>query len=68
MQPRRPLVHLTDLGLADAGVSPTIPVFADERARLGLGLATPAELADTVRMHFLPAMTLHVKESDVHLH
>lgn len=68
----RVVVRLTSLqleGTRTAGDSLANPVlvFAAGPARVGLGLAEPTALADTLRLFTLPAITVDVTESDVHL-
>jgi beta-lactamase regulating signal transducer with metallopeptidase domain len=63
----RALVSITDVRLVD-GVPPyRIEVFATGPARVGLGNAAPMPLKDTLRLDHLPAMTVDVTDSDVHL-
>ncbi len=67
LEARRALVHITDVGLVDVAGSFTIEVFANGPARVGLGTAAPTPLKDTLRLDHLPAMTVDVTDSDVHL-
>ena len=65
---RTTIVRLSALGLEKApSDSVQVLVWASGSAKVGVGDAAPAPLADTLRLSSLPAITADVSEGDVHI-
>lgn len=69
---RAVLIRIDSVGVrgipgAPEGMRGRVLIYADGPARLGVGTAEPTALTDTMRLRTLPAFTVDVAQSDVHV-
>lgn len=66
-QPAPVFVRVDSVGTRGFTDATRIRIYAEGPARFGLGISTPTPLVDTLQLSGLPAFTVDVSQSDVHV-
>ncbi|MES2523043.1 MAG: hypothetical protein V4617_10120 [Gemmatimonadota bacterium] len=65
--PAEVVVRVDSVGTRGVGAGFAIRIYADGPARIGVGTSALAALTDTLQLRGLPAFSVDVSESDVHI-